>query len=113
MKYIHRLRAVKPLRWAGWASLPLFPLFCCMVLEYYNAGDLAALAAFWRLHTSQAVFGLLVSCVLFALVLLLVRRAAVACALTGGASLLIAFVHSMKLALNGDPFFPKDVFMAG
>lgn len=113
MKYVHRLRAVKPLRWAGWASLPLFPLFFCLVLEYYNAGDLAALASFWRLHTPQAIFGLLVSCILFALVLLLVRRAAAACALTGGASLLIAFVHSMKLALNGDPFFPKDVFMAG
>lgn len=113
MRYIHRLRAVRALRRAGWASLLLFPAYCWFVLEYYNNSGLQDLLAFWRQSRSQAYFGLLVCFVLFGLVLLLLGRAAPACLLTGGVSVLIAFINYMKVALNGDHFFPKDVLMAG
>lgn len=113
MRYIRKLRAVKALRRAGWASLALFPVFCWFILEYYNTNTLWDLLTFWRQYRIHAYFGLLVCFLLFGLVLLLLGRAAPACALTGGASVLIAFINSMKLALNGDHFFPKDVLMAG
>ncbi|WP_251319029.1 LTA synthase family protein [Flintibacter muris] len=110
---IRRLRTVRPLRWAGWFSLLFFPFYCCLVLEYYNAGRLDALRTFWQLHTLPALFGLLVCCVVFLLTLLLFGRAALACGVMGGVSILLAFINYMKLALNGDHFFPKDVLMAG
>lgn len=113
MTCVRRLRAVRPLRWAGWTSLCLFPLYCCLVLEYYNAGRLESLFAFWQKHTLPSLFGVLVCCVLFLIVLLLFGRAAPACGVVGGLSILLAFINYMKLALNGDHFFPKDVLMAG
>ena len=113
MNYIHRLRAFKPLRWAGWVSLFFFPLYCCLVLEYYNAGRLDALITFWQLHTIHAVFGLLVCSILFVLLLFLFGRADLTCGIMGGVSILLSFINYMKLALNGDYFFPRDIYMAG
>lgn len=113
MRYIRQLRAVKGLRRLGWASLLLFPAYCWFILEYYNNSNLWDLRSFLQRSMSQACFGLLVCYVLFGLVLLLLGRAAPACLLTGGASILVAFINYMKVALNGDHFFPKDVLMAG
>lgn len=113
MNYIHRLRTFKPLCWAGWASLLVFPLYCCLILEYYNAGRLDELFAFWRQHTLHAVFGLLVCYILFVLLLLLLGRADLTCGIMGGITILLSFINYMKLALNGDYFFPKDILMAG
>lgn len=110
---IRRLRAVRLLRWAGWFSLLFFPVYCCLVVEYYNAGRLDALKTFWQLHTLPALFGLLVGYILFLIALLLFGRAAPACGTVGGIAILLAFINYMKLALNGDHFFPKDVLMAG
>ena len=110
---ISRLRAVRPLYWLGWTSLLFFPPYCCLILEYYNTGQLDILLDFWRNHPAPSLFGLLVCFVLFTLLLLLLGRAAPACALMGGVSILAGFINYTKTALNGDPFFPKDVLMAG
>lgn len=112
MNYIQQLRAVRPLRWMGWASLSLFPLYCWLILEYYNAGGATFLIHFCKTFPQAALFGILVSYLLFLAVLFLFGRAAAACGIFGGLSILIAFIHYMKLALNGDPFVPKDIIMA-
>ncbi len=96
----------------GWASLPLFPMFCWGVLEYYNFGSLTKVLGFVRSRTGPVLFGLLVVGLAFVLVLLVFRRAAAACAVTGGISFGLAYINYMKLALNGNHFFPKDVQMA-
>ena len=113
MNYTHRLWARRPLRWLGWASLLFFPLYCCLVLEYYNAGSLDRLKTFWQLHPLPALFGLMVCYILFGIMLFLFGWASLACGVMGGLSILLAFINYMKVALNGDHFFPKDVLMAG
>lgn len=112
MRLIHRLRDIRALRWAGWASLCVFPLYCWLILEYYNAGGAGSLIRFWSTFRPAALFGILVCCFLFLIALLLFGRPAVACGVLGGLSILTAFIHYMKLALNGDPFVPKDILMA-
>ena len=112
MRLIHRLRDIRALRWAGWASLCVFPLYCWLILEYYNAGGAGSLIRFWSTFRPAALFGILVCCFLFLIALLLFGWPAVACGVLGGLSILTAFIHYMKLALNGDPFVPKDILMA-
>lgn len=108
---IETLRSKTLCQILGWMSLLAFPLFCWSVLEYYNFGDLARLLDFARSRTGPALFGLLAVELAFALALLVFRRGAVACGVLGGISLLVGCINYMKLALNGDHFFPKDIVM--
>lgn len=109
--FLVRVRASRLCRFAGWASLLVFPLFCWFILEYYNFGSLTYLITFLRTRRLPALFGWLICYLAFLLALLLFRRAAAACGVVGALSLVIAYVNYMKLALNGDHFFPKDLLM--
>lgn len=110
--YIRALRANAWCRYLGWLSLLFFPPFCWLVIEYHNFRKLDVLLTFCRTRPRPALFGLLAVTAFFLLALLLLRRGAAACALTGGLSCLVAYINYTKLALNGDYFFPKDIAMA-
>lgn len=106
------LRGSGVCRALGWISLPLFPVFCWAVLEYYNFGGLGSLAEFLRTRPGPALFGLMVVELAFLLALLALRRGAAACGAVGAVSFAVAYINCMKLALNGNHFFPKDIVMA-
>jgi len=108
-----RLRGNRPLQMLSVVMLVVFPAWCLFVLEYYNVQKLDMLTEFFAQRRGPALFALLVLYAVFALLLLLVRKGAVACGLLGAVSVIFAYINSMKVALNGDNFFPKDFFLAG
>lgn len=106
------LRRCLPLRILGWLSLPFFPLFCLFVMDYMNYGGHPILMlTFWREHPKSALFESLVVLLIFAVLLLLLRRAWISALVFGVLSLICAYVNFMKVALNGDHFFPQDLAM--
>ena len=94
-------------------SLPLFPLFCMFIMEYMNFGNLYQLTN-WRERSPLAMwFGVFIVMGIFMLLLLLCRKAAIAAGIMGATSLLFAYINYVKVAANGDNFFPRDLAMAG
>ena len=107
------LRRCRPLLALGWASLPLFPFACMLLLDYMNfSGDAGTILIFFQRHPGSAAFGYLTLLFLFTMALLLLRRVWPAALLLGALSLLCAYVNYTKTALNGDHFFPQDIGMA-
>jgi hypothetical protein len=110
-----RLRGIPALRVLGYASLPLFALFCQFVMEYMNAsryGGLEGVTSFVSGHPAAALFGALVMLALLGFLLLLCRKAVIACGLLGLLAFGSAVANYLKSALNGDNFFPRDLHLA-
>ena len=95
-----------------YVSLGLFPFFCLVILEYMNFGTMGQVAGFFLYHRSSA-FSFLAAMVLFGILLLICRRAVIACGILGTISAIFGYVHYMKVALNGDPFVPNDFLLLG
>lgn len=119
----HRCKKRNIPKWAkilGACSLLLYPLFCMIVMEYFNDKALFPTErAYERFAVQmdtfgiQLLFGLLVCYVLFLTLWVLVRRAWIAVGLMGGLTLLFSFIHYMKLMLHSDPFVPMDFALIG
>jgi phosphoglycerol transferase MdoB-like AlkP superfamily enzyme len=119
----HPKQALSIPKWAkvlGACSLLLYPLFCMLIMEYFNYKGLFPSVPFHtRMATQlsefgpQLCFGLLVCYVLFGILWLLVRKASIATGLLGCLSLLCGFINYMKLTLKSDPFVPMDIALAG
>lgn len=107
-----------PVRIIGWLTLPLFPLFCLFVMDFFNyyvygkqAARLGSLIQFWQTRGPAVLFEVLVMLTLMLLLLLLCRKGWIAAAILGAVSLIFAFVNYMKFSLNGDNFMPQDFLM--
>lgn len=107
-------------RISGMCSLLFYPLFCLIIMEYFNykalLPDVHVLRRFLVQVTQfsrQVVFALIVVYLLFFTLWLLVRQAWIATGVLGGLSLLFGFINYMKLKLNGTPFIPMDITLAG
>lgn len=118
--FLHRVRLNPHLQALGYVSLPFFPAFCFFILEYMNYapyknenGVFAAVIRSWRLHMPQHLFGLIAVSVIFFMLLLLFKKAAVAGGILGVLSCIFAYIDYMKVTLNGDHLFPRDFSMAG
>ena len=111
-KLISSLRALLPLRISAWLSLPFFPLACLFLMDYMNFGGHASyVLQFVRNFPGAVTFELVVVTLLGAVLLLLCRRAAIACGVLGAVSLICSYVNFTKVALNGDHFVPQDILM--
>lgn len=107
-------------RWASrllaalaWLSVPVFPLFCLLVMDYMNFGGQTMLVlSFLQRHPRSALFEVLVVLILFALLVLLLRRIWAAALAFGALSFIFAYVNYMKVTLNGDNFYPRDIAMS-
>ena len=112
-RILKKLREKKTLRILAHVSLTLFPLFCLFIMEYMNSGgvlqNLRHVRSFVLESTLSALFSSLVILLTFAVLLLLCRKAAVAAGILGFISLVFAYINYMKLATNGDNFFPADI----
>ena len=103
-----------PCRIVGWASLPFFALFCVFVTDYFNYytyGKLESVFSFVDRFPLSYLFAVLTVFALLFIMLLICRKAVVACGILGAAALICSYVNFMKLALNGDNFLPRDVLM--
>lgn len=111
-KPIAFLRALLPLRILAWLSVPLFPPFCLFLMDYMNFGGHASyVLQFVQNFPGAATFELVVVTLLGLVLLLVCRRAAVACGILGAVSLICSYVNFTKAALNGDHFVPQDILM--
>lgn len=111
-KPIQILRSLRPVRILAWISLPLFPLACLLIMDYMNfGGHLSYVLQFAQNFPGAVGFELLVVALLSVVLLLVCRRAAVACGILGAVSLVCSYVNFTKAALNGDHFMPQDILM--
>lgn len=111
-KLISSLRSFLPLRILAWLSLPLFPPFCLLLMDYMNFGGHGSyVLQFIQNFPGAAVFELIVVFLLGLILLLILRRAAIACGILGIISLICSYVNFTKTALNGDHFVPQDILM--
>ena len=103
-----------PARITLWVSLPFFALFCVFVTDYFNYYIYSRLETLFKHvdnHPLQFLFSFIVVAVLLSLLLLICRKAVIACGILGAVTLIFSYVNYMKLALNGDNFLPRDVTM--
>ncbi len=95
----------------GWVSVPLFPLFCAFIMDYMNYITLENLQSFWTNFTGSALFEAVVVLFLYAVFILVIPRIWIASTAFGAVSLICGYVNYMKVALNGDNFYPQDLAM--
>ena len=97
-----------------YVSLVLFPIYCMLIMEYMNFGGSLARALEWRGNFPlSAAFGAIVVSAIFAVLLLACRKAVIAGAILGAVSSAFGYINYIKVATNGDNFFPRDIAMAG
>ena len=115
MKTIKKIREKLCIKIIGWVSLPLFALFCLFILDYFNFYHYAGLHTLLEFVTTAKPFWFEVILILavMALLMFLCRKAWIASGILGFFSLLFAFINFLKIALNGDNFYPQDIAMAG
>ena len=114
LKKVKEIRNKKAVKICGWISLPLFAFFCLFVLDYFNFyhySGLSSLVDFIINHPGPFSFEVMLILGIMAVLLLLCRRAWIAGGILGFFSLLFAFINYLKIALNGDNFYPQDITM--
>ena len=104
-------RLMKALRILGYISLPFFPLFCLLVLDYMNFSGLTALKTFVTQQTLSLLFEIIVMEVLFLDLTLLCGRVVISGGIMGALSIICAYINYTKMALNGNHFHPRDITM--
>lgn len=111
-KVLTILHNCRPVRVLAWVTLPLFPLLCLIIMDLMNfGGHPSYVLQFVHNFPGALVFELLATVFVFIVLLLLCRRAAVACGILGTVSLICSYVNYTKVALNGDHFMPQDILM--
>lgn len=107
------MRNQRAVRIIGIIASALFIPFLYFLTELYNYKTAALFFRFVKLHPGSALLGVLIVGAVCAFFALAFRRMWVG-ALCGGIFFqLVAIIHFLKLALNGDPFVPWDITMAG
>lgn len=108
-----QLRQKRGTRVLGIVLSVLFVPFIYFLVEMYNYKSVYMFFRFVYLHPGSALLGVLVVGLLVGLCYAAFRRIW-AGALCGGVFFqIVGIVHFLKLALNGDPFVPWDITMAG
>ena len=111
-----KIRENKAARIISYVSLAFFPLFCLFIMDYFNFypyNRIRTVLDFLQKHPLSFLFEVLVMFLLFFFLLLILKKGWAAGAVLGVLSFLCAYINFVKVALNGDNFFPKDVLMAG
>jgi len=83
-------------------------------MEYMNFEGSFDQAIGWaRRFTLPVFFGFLVVAAIFVVLLLLVKKAAISCGILGAIGAVMGYINYVKVATNGDNFFPRDIALAG
>lgn len=111
---IKKARDIKVLKILSLVSLPFFPLFCFFMLELMNfrRGPQGVLD-FVEISPMTALFSVTLLSVIYVILLLICRKAAIANGILGLLSILFAYTNYAKVMFNGDNFFPADIIAIG
>jgi len=82
-------------------------------MEYMNFGSISQVLYWQGNFPLSVVFGVIVVSVIFAVLLLMCRKAVIAGGILGAVSAIFGYINYVKVATNGDNFFPRDIAMAG
>jgi len=111
---LRKSREIRALQILALLSLPLFGFFCLFVMEYMNfGGQLQGVMAFLQHSPLSALFSAVAILISLGVLLLICRKAVIVGGILGAGSLLSAYINYMKVATNGDNFFPRDIAMIG
>jgi len=85
-----------------------------VIIEYMNFRGSFYQVLQWRSNFPlPAFFGAIVIYFLFGILLLVCRKGVIAGGILGILAALVGYVNYIKVAVNGDNFFPRDIAMAG
>lgn len=114
-RFLQSLEDIKGIKWLRrltWISIPFFPLFCLLVMDYMNfGGHLFYVLGFGMNHPGSLLFEVLIVVLIFVLLILLISCVGYAAIIFGAVSVLFSYINYTKVALNGDHFFPQDITM--
>lgn len=91
----------------------IYAVFLYYLIEMFNYSEAGKFFRFVGLHPKSALFGLLVTLLLCAIVYLATRRAWIAALGVGILYYICGLINYLKVALNGDNFMPWDLTMTG
>lgn len=97
----------------SFVCIPLYSVFCLCVVEYLNYRDVSDILYMWRTGVGKLWFALIVFAFLTVITLLITRKLWVFAVTLGSFTSIMALINCVKLAVNGDYFFPWDFTMAG
>lgn len=120
-KIVTSMRTCRGLRIAVWVMLALTPIWNMLIADYFNYKAMSTegqriyqvLLKHYEEFVGPTLFSLLVCYIVFAVLLLVFRRAWAATLISGGISLGLGLIQHMKFKLNGQPFQPIDFLLAG
>ena len=92
--------------------MPLFIFMCILYLEYMNYRSVRRVFQLWDKHPDSLILAFIVTAMISVILLLLARRLWIYATVMGAATLIIGIINCVKLAVNGDYFFPWDISMA-
>ena len=116
-KWISRARQWKGFRIFFYVTLPFFALFCLFIMEYMNfdhyedESTLVTIGDFLTNCELVWLFSVLLILFLFFVLLVLFRRGWLAGTVLAVVSCGLGCVNYLKLAINGDPLYPKDFLL--
>ena len=93
-------------------SMPLFIFMCILYLEYMNYRSVRRVFELWDKHPDSLILAFIVTAMISVILLLLARRLWIYATVMGASTLIIGIINCVKLAVNGDYFFPWDISMA-
>ncbi len=110
---------IKEVRWFFkaliWCLVLIFPAFCYMITEYIHFASIGSgrLVAFLQNRTEVAVAMLTLTYLIWTVLLLIFRKAAVANGILAGVYTVSVVTNHFKYVLTGDFFYPWDLVQSG
>ncbi len=99
----------KILRVLGFLVMALLPLYSYLTIEFIHYSSLAKFLAFIQNRTAAVLFGISLVYLLYALVLLIVKKGWIATLILAIATVLVSMTNYFKFALVGDYLYPWDI----
>lgn len=109
------IAALRSKLWVKILSFVLIPVYAVlglMTVEYLNYRHLGSVIYLWK-SSGKFIFSLTVIFAITLLFLLLCKKLWIFALCYGGFMVIVGCINCIKLAVNGDYFFPWDIYMAG
>ncbi|MBQ8606218.1 MAG: LTA synthase family protein [Clostridia bacterium] len=112
MPSVLTLRSKLWVKITSYLLIPLYVFLGLITVEYLNYREFPDLFYMWR-SPGKIVCAMIVLSVVTALLLLICKKLWIYATVYGSVMVIIGCINCIKLAVNGDYFFPWDIYMAG
>lgn len=110
-KLKEKLSSLKWYRILSYCLIPVYMFLCLLTVEYLNARSFSGVFDVWKTPGTLPLSIIILSLVAFS-VLFCSKKLWLYCAIFGPLTIILGLINCIKLAVNGDYFFPWDIFMA-